>query len=146
MIFLLCGIIVFLIVIILNERRENMGIWTSAYLMVGLPYSDLEDAIEAKKEAVINEWLLDNPGKDENNAEEAGVLDDFFDFYMGLDRASPRYDCPDDYCIFGITIMSDYNGNSTSLAGLIDSIENAQQEFLNKTGLVGHILVTPNVY
>lgn len=126
-----------------------MGIDIDSYLMIGLPYDDLTEAIEKKKEEVLAQWLKDHPQvvEDYENDVDAilddyGIFNDFYDLHLGLTRISPHYDCEDRYCLFGITVNAYGNTVDEVTANLLV----AEKEFKQNTGIDGKVYQSPCVW
>lgn len=98
-----------------------MGIWTSAKLLVGVSWKEIEPFLESKAEY-----------EDEDLVEILEGLD--------LDYASPCYDSDREDWLVGIRVDPDIYMDKS-----IDLIREADKEFRELTGIQGYLIVSPDV-
>lgn len=115
-----------------------MGISTNAMLIVGLTGEELAEIpniaeLIEKNNDSIHEALC------ENYNENAPCL--------GLDYASPYYDCDASECIFGVCVArsSYYGEQSLNLENVQAALPLAFARFKEATGVDGILRITPHV-
>ena len=100
-----------------------MGIDVDAKLIVGLEFEDIQDFVES---------LLDAHGGDLYEGLKS----------VGLDQASPWYDCGYEYWIIGIE--PDIDWDDTDSVG--KTIRDAKNQFKEITGKDAKVHITPDVW